>query len=467
MAEMDAFERRVAETLLRYADELSPSVDAMAVATGVAAERPRRRPGAPSWRPATLSRRSWALVLVAALSVAIIGAMLITGSRPTIMPPIEPATPAPSRSLAPMATIPPVGAWSPILSETHAGTPPPAATCPPGANPDVPGPADQERPDPRHVGDIAAAFDRHSGRIVYVDSLGGVWTFDVCANTWHRMDPKVSRIVPQPDGTYWDSPYPLPPEPPRWLVYDVDSDRTVAFGWEGLSVYDANSNTWTHREPVPDAPSPTDFSALVGAAYDPVSGLILATVSVVNDERSDENRTELWAYDVDASRWARVGVLPEAVWLRGFLFGHAPLLDRLILGGYNWDDQLPSVLVDPRTGVTTILNERAASPVGGFGSAVYGRDADTAYVYEAGERDPDFLRDRICRFDPVTIAWDSCWETGFPKYLAFGAIVGDPINQRLLLIHGTYGEWWSEGDDGIWALDPANGTKLSLLAPSG
>jgi len=79
MAEMDAFERRVADTLLRYADEVAPSVDAAAVAQRVALEHPRRRAGAglASLRLAAVPRVAWLLLLAAVLLAVLAGTALV------------------------------------------------------------------------------------------------------------------------------------------------------------------------------------------------------------------------------------------------------------------------------------------------------------------------------------------------------------------------------------------------------
>jgi hypothetical protein len=459
MAEMDVFERQVAETLLGYADEVSPSVDAGAVVRRVVGPQREPRLGRLSWPLGSFPRRAWILLLLAILLAAMVGGMLVAGSRPAVVLTVE--QPTPTSSLPTAVTVPPVGAWSSILSDIRAGTPPPSvATCPVGSDPGLPGPAAQERPNPRWTGNLVATFDRRAGRVVFVDALADTWTFDVCTNRWERMNPRGAPVdvrTPFDDNGNANSPL-------RELVYDVDSDRTVALGWEVLSVYDANSNTWTRREPVGGVLSPVD-----GAVYDPASGLILVTISPREDGR-DAIRRELWAYDVDADTWTRVGELGDAAaGLAGFLFGYSPQLDRLILGSYGWGGQ-PSVLVDPRTGAATILVEPQPSLVGGFGSAVYGRDADTAYVYEEGERGLDAANvssgGKICRFDPDTTTWSPCWETDLPEYDAFGAIVGDLLNDRVLLVHGIWGDWWREADDGVWAIDLETGTRTVLLPPS-
>ena len=453
MVEMDAFEQRLATTLLEYADEVRPEIDAAAVAHRVVAERPRRRADtlpwrSIAWRPTLITRGAWVLIVAAGLLGAIAGGLFVAGTQPTVMPPEGSATPTPAAtptgSIAPAITSPPVGAWSPILIEKRAATPPSAATCPPGTDPDLPGPAGQERPDPRRTSNMAAAFDRHAGRIVFVDRLAETWTYDVCTNTWHRMHPEgIPTTVVYNDGE--------PEMDLGWLVYDVDSDRTVAFGWERLSVYDANANAWTsHDRTIGEEAYPE------GVVYDPVSGLILAVMRPAGSP----DRTELRAYDVDADTWTTVGVLADTA--TGFLYGYVPRLDRLVLGSYD----STAALVDPRTGSSTILGEPAPGVVGGFGSAVYGHDAETVYVFSGSViagGDP-VNPGRICRFDPETVIWTDCFDPPSAKYLAYGAMIGDPINERLLLVHGIHGDWWRGADDGVWAIDAESGTTTELLS---
>jgi hypothetical protein len=121
----------------------------------------------------------------------------------------------------------PVGVWDSILSTTKAKPAPAAAVCLPGSTPDTPGSVGQERPEPGWVGNAAAAFDLHRGRVIYIDLLGDTWAFDVCTNTWTNLHPEGVHVG---EGT--------------GLVYDVDSDRVIAVG-EHISVYDANENAWT------------------------------------------------------------------------------------------------------------------------------------------------------------------------------------------------------------------------------
>lgn len=335
------------------------------------------------------------------------------------------------------------GTWHPILATTRAKPAPPAATCPPGTDPNAPGPAEQDRPEARWTSLLAAAFDRHTGRIVYVDTLGETWTFDVCTNTWHRTNPTGAMIGNLNAG----------------LVYDVDSDRTVALGYEHISVYDANTNTWT--QPRNDT---IGYGLIIpmGAVYDPISGLIITTDLT-------DSYLETWAYDVDTNTWTLIGRLWEQQgqdYTRFELLGYSQESDRLIFTSV--DDI--TALVDPRTGDQTLITTATPAISFGYPHAQYGPAADTVYVAEGvwgdggivGPRFPD----QICGFDPGTSAWTSCFAIppNNSRYAAFGAMVGDPINHRLVLIHGVYGSFWVNADGNVWAIDLNAGEWTELLA---
>jgi len=341
----------------------------------------------------------------------------------------------------PTSPIPPSGAWDPILSTTWAKTAPPAATCPAGTDPAAPGSPDQERPDPRWVSNVAAAFDRHTGRIVYVDVRGATWTFDVCTNTWELMNPEGAPYshnsnlfdgAGQRSGVLGD------------LVYDVDSDRTIAFG-SVLAVYDANTNTWTQ----PDTPKTT--SARGTAVYDPVTGLIITT----DDE-------ELLAYDVDTNTWTVIGpIIHEDLFVGEFL-GYSPEIDRLIfvMPDHTW-------LIDPRTGESTLVVADTPYIDLAWPSDVHGSAADTVYVTQ--HWDGDLRNFRICGFDTVNLAWTSCVDVPRDvedKHYVFSAMVGDPINNRLVLIHGAWGNYWGNSIDDVWSIDLDTEEWIQLVAAS-
>ena len=85
MAEMDAFERRVVDTLAWYAEDVSLAVDAAAVAHRVALEHPRRRARVRAWVPAEVPRLAWLLLLTALLLTALIGVPFMLHSSPSAL----------------------------------------------------------------------------------------------------------------------------------------------------------------------------------------------------------------------------------------------------------------------------------------------------------------------------------------------------------------------------------------------
>jgi hypothetical protein len=335
--------------------------------------------------------------------------------------------------------------WNSILSTTKAKSAPTAAICPEGTNPDVAGPIDQIRPSNASVG--YAAFDQRTGRVVYLDHVGATWTFDVCTNTWHQMHP-----------TGW-----VPGELSGGLVYDVDSDVTVALGFESVSVYDANTNTWTR--PASDGLGFDEDSSITpfGGAYDPVTGLII-TSNRWRISPTSPLYWEFWAYDVDTNEWTLLGPLrlePSSKDQLDFL-GYSEQLDRLIVAGW-LDGDIGTVLVDPWTGDATVLPIESPVVDIGWPNEAYGAAGGTVY---ATTRIMDTPHD-ICGFDANHKSWTACFDvpnSPEPDVFPFPALVGDPINNRLLLINGTASAWATASRVG--AIDLATGGWTQLLAPT-
>ena len=336
------------------------------------------------------------------------------------------------------------GQWNPILATTRAQATAVAATCPTGADPDGVGSAIQDRPAGGWAGLLAGAFDSRAGRIVYLDEARETWTFDVCTNTWLQMSPTGE----------------VPGDLSAGLVYDADSDVTVALGFDHISVYDANDNTWIRQDHDLVGIGLGQFIPM-GAVYDPVSGLIVTT------ELTD-SYLEAWAYDVDTNTWTEIGRLwdesEDYVWFE--LVGYSREADRLIFtSGGNL-----TALVEPRTGSKTIIETATPAVSFGWPKAQYGQAADVAFVAEGtwvsgGMFDTQFS-DQICGFDIDTSTWTLCFPMpGGSKYAAFAAMVGDPINDRLVLVHGVYGDFWGLSDDGVWAVALDTGETIELLAP--
>jgi hypothetical protein len=127
MADMDAFERRLADALRRYADEVSVAVDAAEVAHKVALEHPHR--GATGGRRLEslgwLGHRSWApvpILLVVGLLFALVVSFMQVGAPWDLRGPAAPhPTPTAAASPTPVAT-------APHPTPTAAASPTPVAT---------------------------------------------------------------------------------------------------------------------------------------------------------------------------------------------------------------------------------------------------------------------------------------------------------------------------------------------------
>ena len=306
------------------------------------------------------------------------------------------------------------GTWHPILATMKAKPPPTAATCPTGSDPDTPGPTDTDRPEPGWVGNAAAAFDQHTGRIIYVDLLGDTWAFDVCTNTWTNLHPEGARVG-EATG----------------LVYDVDSDRLIALG-EYISVYDPNENAWSKGS---SAGSFLDFWPAGGAVYDPTSGLVVT-----------QHMGMVKTYDVDTDRWTAVGTLPEDPFM---LLAYVPSLDRILcLAG----------LVDPRSGEPAKVAAEPPSIAGGFGSVAFATSGDTAYVTTD--------RSEICRFEATSLEWTCLARNLSAPHFVFAAMVFDSINNRLVLINSVFGDWRAAAPADVRAIDIDTGEWIQLLEAS-
>jgi hypothetical protein len=412
---------------------------------------PRQSGSPPVWRGPMIAVGT-AVAIIAVVSISL---LMLRGSgsfdladEPTATTPLEPAvttTAAPTTTVTekPTTTAPVVdgvvpGLWNPILATTKAKAAPPAATCRAGTDPDAPGPVDQVRPGEGPWNNQSAVFDRHVGRVVFVDETGETWTFDVCTNTWQQTGAKWGAYARHMGE----------------LVYDVDSDRTVAIGSGGAAFYDINSSTWTQQSS-PIGPDLGFDALIVGTVYDPISGLI---VVVARDGT-------LFAYDVDTDVWTTIGVItePREVTSEGqtqtlgppFLVGYVTEADRLAFLGFDGAPfQDTGALIDPRTGNTAPLEDPPGGVDGGFGSFRYATGGETAYTH--GGRG-------VCRLDPTTLDWDC--SSGSQGGAMSAAMVYDPINARIVVINNWCCTWpGSSVSDDVWAIDFDTGEQVELLA---
>jgi hypothetical protein len=409
-------------------------------------DTPRQTGSSPVWRgPLIAVATAVAIIAVVGVSLLMIrgGDSLDIADEPIATTVLEQAVTTTTAAPTVDGSVPVV--WDPILATTKATAAPPAATCPGGTDPEVPGPIDQVRPGEGPWNNQAAVFDTHAGQILYLDETGETWTFDVCTNTWHAMDPegtpygdwRVSREFGE-------------------LVYDVDSDRTVAFGPRGVSVYDANTNTWTQRTPPADIDIGGGMPGL-GAVYDPISGLVVLQTekgSVVYDVDTDSwtplgqlSCSPNMVYDADSQQWSPADPVPGCT---PFLIGYDAETDRMLFLGF----QSGGLAVDPRTGESTHLEAPDGGVMGGFGSFRYATGGETAYTY--GERG-------VCRLDPATLSWDC--SAGSQREAMPTAMVYDPINTRVVVINDFCCTWpGTTVSDDVWAIDFGTREQTELLA---
>jgi hypothetical protein len=450
MAEHDLFEARLRASLVRHTAAGPTDFDALGFARMVAAREPRRRglSAVLIWRPVAVPRLAWVLLAAGLLLALVVGSVFVGARRPDHAVVIAPS-PMPS---ATASTAPDVG--TEILATTKAGPLPAQATCPSGSNPDAPGPADQERP-PALGGiapDAAMAFDRHAGRIVLLE--GDTWTYDVCTNTWERMSPSDE-----------------PPDAEGGLVYDADSDRTLAITSTGrFWNYDLSADRWTPGGWFPEARRGTHFGT--GAVYHDPSGLVVVY-----------HGGGMWAYDVDTDMLTTVRQRPDSSLPAGsglpsgkIAFGYDPKRD-LVVAVTSPDGEAPggTWTFDPGTGSWRLERSR---PTPTNSSLVSGRNPGGWFpptewggrsVFDEAAGLTVFVNDAstwVEGYDAAQRAWrtlylvndgnwgvDTIWCDPLPP-------VYDSLNARMVC-RGYEGE----GSNGVSAFSATTGKWRWLLAP--
>jgi outer membrane lipoprotein-sorting protein len=447
MPELDPFDARLTAAVHAFANRAETGVDATAVAERTIRFRPR---GTFAWLAAPLPVPAWIILVAGLLLAALLGATMIGGAwrddRLSIVP---------SQSPSPATT-----ATAEIdLAGVRAHTLPRPATCPAGADPDMPGPAHRLWP---AAGTTSMAFDLQSGKIVAVVALGDgsqTWTFDVCSNTWAQLGGGPGVWMPT-------------------LVYDADSDRTVALDLTGrpgaisgrvaVWSYDLEADRWLAgtASPVltrtrasaagPDAPR----YGFAPAYHDP-SGLV-----VVYDG------TRAWAYDVEADAWSAVRW--EEDWVRPsyvtpMTLAYDPVRDRFVLNvngtilaeAYGGTGNR-TVTLDPVTGRDVSSRPGLGFPcprAGGSCGTVFDRTTDQV-VWTDG-------RTHVEAWDPRADDWGA-WETlhyvtgeqaaASPDWCEGSPPAADSLNGRIVC-RGPAGS--------VAAFTPATRQWQWLLEPSG
>jgi hypothetical protein len=358
-------------------------------------------------------------------------------------------------SLSPSEPVAPV-AGTGILATTKAGPLPPQATCAPGSDPDLSGPADQERPIRSFAWDLALAFDRRAGRVVFLDGRTpsetralDTWTFDVCTNSWLRAHPDQA-----PSGGTDGAGV--------WLTYDADSDRTVALTYAGsrteVWAYDLAADRWTRGSDAPWSQPGT-----LGLVYDPVSGLVVMRDAVTR---------EMWAYEVERDRWTAVlqgPVLPRAMWTDGIadrqVLGYDASADRLVL----YVEGEPAWTFDARAERWSQDDGNASLPpelwYAWFGSG-------TASAYDEAARRTLFVSaggpvrlPGVVAYDASRHDWEGLW-TGSP--CLDSTVTYDAVNGRIVCLSSMSSETddiWTAAPRGMAAFDAVARRWVTLLEP--
>jgi len=399
MTEQDVFESRLHAALVRHVADGPTDFDALGFARTVAAKEPRRRglAAALAGHGPAVPQRALALLLLAGLLAAMVAGTLLVGSQrerklPAVVPPVAPS-------------------MAPSIAPSTAPSIAPAFVCPAGTNPDKPGPVDQARP---IIGDGIASmvFDRHAGRVILlaqIDPGPETWTFDVCANTWTRMHPDREPELAEPTH----------------LIYDVDSDTTIAIDGVSTWVYDLAANTWTRKGVTPVV---RRWNTLTWT-YDPVSGLVFAA-----------DTTELWSYDVETDTWALISAAP---WTAGRAsLAYDASADRIVA----YADSRDMWLFDIRTGTWSKSGADTPEVVCGMGWP------NAPVVY-------DEVAERTVVSCNISVAYDATadrWESLADDAGPFS--VYDAVNRRFLGL--------DENRDSVLAFDLATRERIVLLEPA-
>jgi len=371
-----------------------------------------------------------ALGLFAAALVALVGLSLVgqSGGRPDSQAAVAQSTATPIATPSPTAppTLPP-------------GTPPPRVavaigpvpTCPPGSTPDTRGPVDQARPTGLTIVLPSLTLDRRAGKLVTLTGFDIVqtWTFDLCTNTWTRMHPNSE-----------------PPQGTGQLMYDVDSDVTIAFDGTRMWAYDLQANTWTEKGPIPPF---VHFEYLL--FYDPISGHVVAWGK---DGGDDSLGLELWSYEVETDTWTPIPQgEPPVVGPHYEFFAYDASVDRLVAYANAWGPpdedgnrlfEAKTWLFDLRTG--TWSGTSAVTPPG-FTAGCWGCVPAIAYD-EAAQRTVLLGQGHAAAYDATADRWEILYEGSTaedcgtrPECRQGARMVYDPVNERLVVYGDSDGDW--------------------------
>jgi N-acetylneuraminic acid mutarotase len=177
------------------------------------------------------------------------------------------------------------------------------------------------------------AYDSESDRIIltggvdYSDSspwleFDETWAYNYNTNTWEQMNPSKC------------------PEPQTYIVYDVESDRIIAFGRiseEGESdetwAYDYNTDTWEQMSPAKKPSTRCSF----GIAYDCASDRVIlfggAHRGGYPATLPAHPYSDTWTYDYNTDTWIELDLSVHPVARQSHLMEYDQESDKIVIIG--------------------------------------------------------------------------------------------------------------------------------------
>lgn len=140
------------------------------------------------------------------------------------------------------------------------------------------------------------------------------------------------------------------------------------------------------------------------------------------------------------------------------------LIDLVALAACGGGATASSIAVSPPSTTPAVITAQAP-PTTATTTAAHAPSATSTIV------------ERVPSDDPADPAWvgigfrSTCFDTpntlGLDRHATFAEMVGDPINQRLILISGVGNDRPYEATLDVWAIDLNTGEWIQLLAPAG
>ena len=231
---------------------------------------------------------------------------------------------------------------------------------------------------------------------------------------------------------------------PGQLVYDVDSDVTIANDGTRMWAHGLGANTWTEKGAIPPF---VVFECLM--FYDPVSGHVVAW----GDD--DDNNTPgfgLWSYEVETDTWTPIPQgEPPVIGPHYEFFAYDASVDRLVAYANAWPAgdanrvfEAKTWLFDLRTGTWSATG--AVTPPD-FTAGCWGCVPAIAYD-EAAQRTVILGQGHSAAYDATANRWETLYEGSTadecgtrPECRQGAQMVYDPVNERLVLCGDSDGDW--------------------------